>query len=115
MAACWCWRESCPTRSELKSGEAYNREVAQRRQAEASLEFERSLLHTLMNHLPDAIYFKDRDGRFLRVSNALADKFGLPDPKAAVGKSDADFFTAEHAVNRLQWTNRRSSNRDSRW
>ena len=91
-----------PNALELKSGEAYNREVAQRRKAEASLEFERSLLHTLMNHLPDAIYFKDRDGRFLRISKALADKFGLPDPKAAVGKSDADFFTAEHAQQALR-------------
>ncbi|MCA9147521.1 MAG: PAS domain-containing protein, partial [Planctomycetales bacterium] len=32
-----------------------------------------------------------------RVSSRLADKFGLADPTAAIGKTDADFFTPEHA------------------
>ena len=86
-----------PKALELKSGEAYRREVTGRKRAEASLDFERTLLHTLMNHLPDAIYFKDESGRFLRISKALADKFGLADVSEAKGKSDANFFTSEHA------------------
>jgi PAS domain S-box-containing protein len=86
-----------PRALQLKSGEAYQREVSGRRQAEALLEFERNLLYTLMNHLPDAIYFKDREGRFLRISKAHADRFGLSDPREALGKTDADFFTRPHA------------------
>ena len=86
-----------PKALELKSGEAYRREVSVRKKAEALLEFERNLLYTLMNHLPDAIYFKDRDGRFLRISKALAEKFDLADPNDAVDRTDAEFFTAEHA------------------
>ncbi len=86
-----------PKALELRSGEAYRQEVSGRKRAEASLEFERNLQETLLNHLPDAIYFKDREGRFLRISKALADKFGLEDPQDALGKCDADFFTAEHA------------------
>ena len=86
-----------PNALELKSGEAYRRELSGRKKAEASLEFERNLLHTLMNHLPDAIYFKDTSGRFLRISKALSDNFQLTAPSDAEGKTDADYFTSEHA------------------
>ncbi len=87
-----------PRALELKSGAAYQKAITERREAEASYQFERNLLHTLMNHLPDAIYFKDKEGRYLRVSRELADKFTLSHPKEAMGKTDRDFLTAEHAA-----------------
>ncbi|REJ95714.1 MAG: PAS domain S-box protein [Planctomycetota bacterium] len=66
-------------------------------QPAASLQDERYLLHTLMTNLPEAIYFKDVQGRFIRISQGLAERLGLSDPSAAVGKSDADFFPSEYA------------------
>lgn len=54
-------------------------------------------LQVLMRHLPDKIYFKDRESRFLCINQELAKMFGLRDPIEAVGKTDADFFSAEHA------------------
>ncbi|MFG0336121.1 MAG: PAS domain S-box protein, partial [Maioricimonas sp. JB049] len=87
-----------PDALQLQSPEVVKREVSDRKLAQASLESERNLLHTLMNTLPDAIYFKDRAGRFLRVSRALAEKFGLDSPADAVGRSDADFFSEEHVL-----------------
>jgi PAS domain S-box-containing protein len=58
---------------------------------------ERHLLRCLMESIPDNIYFKDRASRFLRISRAMADALGLPDAAEAVGKTDFDIFTEEHA------------------
>jgi two-component system sensor histidine kinase/response regulator len=73
------------------------RDETERKQAEAALIAERHLLRTLMDNLPDYIYFKDRDSRFMRTNKAHAKAFGLDDPAQAVGKTDFDFFTNEHA------------------
>jgi len=56
-----------------------------------------NLLRALMETLPDAIYFKDAESRFIRINKTQADRFGLSDPAQAVGKSDFDYFTEEHA------------------
>jgi rsbT co-antagonist protein RsbR len=62
----------------------------------ADLKRSDDLLHALMETLPDAIYFKDAESRFIRINKKQADRFGL-EPAQAVGKSDFDFFTEEHA------------------
>jgi diguanylate cyclase (GGDEF)-like protein/PAS domain S-box-containing protein len=56
------------------------------------------LLRFLMDSLPDAIYFKNLDGRFTRVNRTQAQWLGLSDPERAVGASDADFFPEEAAA-----------------
>ncbi len=63
--------------------------------------YEGFLLQTLMDKIPDAVYFKDRRSRFLMIGRAHAKKFGLIDPAQAAGKSDADFFTPPHAQQAL--------------
>ena len=55
------------------------------------------LLESLMNNTTDYVYFKDADGRFLQISKAMANAFGLNDPSEAVGKTDYDFFSKDSA------------------
>jgi PAS domain S-box-containing protein len=73
------------------------RDIAERKRAGEALIEERNLLHTLMDNLPDNIYFKDRESRFTRNNKAHAKSFGLSDPAQAIGKTDSDFLTAERA------------------
>ena len=54
-----------------------------------------------MDSVPDAIYFKDRDSRFTRVNRYAAERFGIDSPALAVGRTDFDFFTSEHAQQAL--------------
>ncbi len=58
---------------------------------------EQSLLQAFLENIPDNVFFKDRESRFIRISNAMAAYFGLADPSQATNKSDADMFSAEHA------------------
>ena len=72
-------------------------DVTESRIAEAALERESVLLRALMDSGSDLIYFKDADSRFIRINRPHARLFGLSDPTDAIGKSDFDFFTKEHA------------------
>ncbi|QDU88676.1 Signal transduction histidine-protein kinase BarA [Pirellulimonas nuda] len=76
-------------------------DVTDRVRAEAAHAHERDLLACLLDSIPDALYFKDEQSRFLRISRAMAAKFGLPGPDAVIGKTDADVFSSEHAQQAL--------------
>ncbi len=48
--------------------------------------------HALMDNTEDAIYFKDRACRLLRVSRRMAQSLGFADPSELIGKTDIDLF-----------------------
>jgi PAS domain S-box-containing protein len=58
----------------------------------AALSEANALLQALMDNIPDQIYFKDTESRFIRNSRSQAILLGLNDPSEAVGKTDFDFF-----------------------
>ncbi len=69
----------------------------ERKRGEEALAKERDLLHALMDSIPDTIYFKDADSRFTKINKAQARVLGLSDTDEAIGRTDFDFFTPEHA------------------
>jgi PAS domain S-box-containing protein len=68
------------------------------REAMESLNTERELLQALMDNFPYTIYFKDKQSRFTRVNKAQAAILGINDPGEAIGKTDFDYFTRQHAL-----------------
>jgi PAS domain S-box-containing protein len=75
----------------------YSFDVTERKRAEDALIEERHLLHTLMDNLPDNIYFKDRESRFTQINLALAKELKLSHPAQAVGKTDFDILPGEQS------------------
>lgn len=81
--------------------EQMHRQVNELNQLRHELEVEKYLFSALMNNIPEAIYFKDRDSRFIRVSKHLATHFGK-EPEDLLGKSDFDFRDEVHAREALE-------------
>jgi PAS domain S-box-containing protein len=72
-------------------------DITEQKRTEEALRHERDLLNALLENIPDAVYFKDRQSRFIRCSRATVRGLGQADVGQLIGKSDFDFFTAEHA------------------
>ncbi|MGO9412132.1 MAG: PAS domain-containing protein, partial [Spirochaetia bacterium] len=66
--------------------------------SEERLQRERNRLLTLINNLPDHIYLRDRDDRFILANRAVAEFMGAAIPDALVGKKDSDFYPPEVAA-----------------
>jgi PAS domain S-box-containing protein len=69
----------------------------ERPQMEASLAQERNLLRTLIENLPDYIYVKDTDSRFILANTAIIRQLGAATPDEVIGKTDFDFHPPELA------------------
>jgi PAS domain S-box-containing protein len=110
----WVWTHHCRRRAERLSAGLDQRvqertaalartiaqlrsEIVRREQVETELHREHDMMETFMRSVPDSVYFKDEQSRFLKCSSAMAGYFGVADPSAMIGKTDFDYFTEEHA------------------
>jgi PAS domain S-box-containing protein len=67
-------------------------DVTERVRAEEALRESEQLLQTLLDTMPDHIYFKDRQSRVIRANKAQAAYLGYADPAEELGKTDFDFY-----------------------
>ena len=67
------------------------------RAAQETLSQERQVLRTLIDNVPDFMYVKDTESRFVVANNGVARSMGLSSPEALLGKTDFDFFPSEQA------------------
>jgi len=73
------------------------RDITAHKQAEEALQQARDQLQMILDNVPDRIYFKDTQSRFLNLSKALLKRLGLERPEQAIGKTDFDFHVPEKA------------------
>jgi len=84
-----------------------SRDITEKKKLEEKLEkrveklgeevvFKSNLLTYLLENIPDLIYFKDKNSRFVEISKSKADQVGLP-REEVLSKTDFDYFTKEHA------------------
>ena len=66
--------------------------------AESAASGDGAMLRTLIDNLPDLIYVKDVDGRFLLANSAVARIMGAGSPGELLGKNDFDFHPRELAT-----------------
>jgi two-component system, sensor histidine kinase and response regulator len=72
-------------------------EVAERVRAQEALSEERQILRALIDNMPDFMYVKDTQSRFLVANASLAHTMGLKGPEELLGRTDFDFFPRELA------------------
>jgi PAS domain S-box-containing protein len=57
----------------------------------------RALVTAFLEKVPDHVYFKDRQSRFIAVSKSLVRHLGRIDAADLIGRTDFDFFEPSHA------------------
>jgi len=58
---------------------------------------ERGTLQALIDKVPDKLWVKDADGRFVIANRATASEYGMPGSAALLGKTDFDLYAHEKA------------------
>src|SRR5215471_418954 len=72
-------------------------DIARRTRLTETMEQERQLLRTLIDLLPDFIFVKDKQSRFLIANKAIARAYGVA-PKELISRTDADFLPTDLAT-----------------
>jgi len=71
--------------------------LAKRSQFKDKLALERNLLRTVTDNIPDSIFAKDSQGRYVFVNPAFTKLHGATSPNDLLGKTAFDLFPAERA------------------
>lgn len=66
----------------------YFHDISQRHQAEQHLHEQRTMLEHVLNSVPQAVFWKDANSRYLGANRVFAEAAGLKDPSEVNGKTD---------------------------
>jgi len=72
-------------------------DITRRKHAEEELHRSGQLLQMVLDHVPQRIFWKNRDLRYLGCNRLFAEDAGLPDPASVVGRDDYDLSWRENA------------------
>lgn len=72
-----------------------NHDLTESKLFENQLKEERNLFKTVIDNIPDRIYLKDIESRFILVNQATLKWHHMTYPDEIIGKTDADFFGPE--------------------
>lgn len=76
-------------------------DITHQREIKSKLASEERMLREMMHSIPDNIYFKDLNGKYLIVNYNKAKRHGFINPDELIGKTDFDLFDEAHAVKAL--------------
>ncbi|RME18764.1 MAG: PAS domain S-box protein, partial [Candidatus Zixiibacteriota bacterium] len=80
-----------------KATQGILRDISDRKRIREQLEEERRILRTLIDNLPDTVYIKDAQSRFIAGNKTVARKMGAASPEELIGKTDYDFYDKVYA------------------
>lgn len=72
-------------------------DITEQKKIETELEYKHNLLQSLLDNIPDCIYFKDNESKYIKVNKAKAKRSNTK-PQQMIGKTDFEFFPKEEAT-----------------
>ena len=72
-------------------------DITENKKVEKELQSERNLLRTMMDAIPEKVYYKDRDSKFVFVNKYSSEYYGFSNPDELIGKSDFDIHPQKNA------------------
>ncbi len=76
---------------------AIHQDVSGRKRIEAERDQARSMLLTVLDTIPQRVFWKDREGRYLGCNRAFAEDAGRDDPRQVIGRTDLELDWAPTA------------------
>jgi PAS domain S-box-containing protein len=92
---CWFEISVYPSANGLS---VYFKDINDRKIADQKINSERNLLRTLIDNLPDAIYFKDKLGRKLISNKPDFELLGATDENEVIGKTDLELLSYKEGI-----------------
>jgi PAS domain S-box-containing protein len=81
-------------------------DISDRKQAEEALRASQKMLRLVMDNIPQAIFWKDRNSVYQGCNQKFTEDVGFPEPAAVVGKTEYDFCETEAQAEYLRTIDR---------